>query len=189
MKTIPALVFLTLLPFSMVSADGAGGLYYGFQYYHDEWSSQDLESRYLGGFGYGVNSRGSRMGGFGFALLSDDPGNPGTVTGGFGGTITGREVNLGPLMLGLNVWAGVGGVKSRLDESGLNEAGSDKPRGYLALYGELNAEVGFALTPWFQLVVYGGIQGMGNLLPGSPFEDLLVYTPMIGGRLAWGSFR
>ena len=184
MKTITVVTIFAVFSLTMASADGAGGLYYGFQHYSGDWSSHDMGSRYLGGFGYGVNSQGSRVGGFGFALLSDDPKTPGTITGGFGGTITGREVNLGPLMLALNVWAGIGGVKSRL-----NEHQFDEPSRYLALYGELNAEAGFALTPWFQLIIYGGIQGMGNLLPGSPFEDVLVYTPVIGGRLAWGSFR
>ena len=33
----------------------------------------------------------------------------------------------------------------------------------------------------------GGIS-RGNLIPGTPFEDFLVYTPVVGVRVAWGKF-
>ena len=169
---------LLLLSGALLSADGAGGMFYGFQYYSENWSSHELGVKYIGGYGYGAGYRGSRVGGFGFAMIGDDE----LLTGGFGGTITGQEIGIGPMTAAVNIWLGMGGVRSKLIEN-------EDPRGYFALFGEINMEIGFALTPWFQVGVYGGLQGIGNVLPGEPFTDVAYYTPVIGCRLVWGSFR
>jgi len=53
----------------------------------------------------------------------------------------------------------------------------------------LNLELGIALSPWMQLVAFGAMQGVTNIIPGTPFNSVLYYSPAWGFRLNWGSFR
>jgi hypothetical protein len=53
---------------------------------------------------------------------------------------------------------------------------------------EITLELGIPINRWFMPSLYAGYQIAGNLAPGKPFEDFLVYTPVIGMRVAWGKF-
>jgi hypothetical protein len=160
-------------------AGGAGGVTYGNQYLDLDggWYSVDVEENTVGGFGYGVNRHGERIGGFGLAFFSFDPSV--VFAGGVGGLINGQQISLGPLTAAAVAWTGVGCLTT--DVPGL--AGS-----WVTLFFELDVEVGWAVTPWLQVCGYAGMQLMGNVSPGRPFEDFLFYTPTVGVRIAWGSF-
>ena len=115
MRVSKGLLILGLLLLSgvLLSADGAGGMFYGFQHYSENWTSHDLGVKYIGGYGYGGSSRGSRVGGFGLAMIGADE----SLTGGFGGSITGQSISIGPMTAAVNVWAGVGGIRTDLVEN------------------------------------------------------------------------
>jgi hypothetical protein len=160
--------------------DGAGGVTHGFQYWDLDcgWYSADVQEITIGGFGYGVSRRGERIGGFGLAFFSADPAV--VFEGGVGGLINGRQFSIGPLTAAAVAWTGIGCLKT--DVVGM--AGS-----WITLFLEADAEVGWALTPWMQLTCYGGVQLLANFEPHHPFdENMLFYTPVVGARIAWGSF-
>jgi hypothetical protein len=74
---------------------GAGGVTHGCQYLDNGWYSVDVSENTVGGFGYGVNRRGERIGGFGLAFFSTDPSVE--FEGGVGGLINGQQISIGPL--------------------------------------------------------------------------------------------
>jgi hypothetical protein len=152
---------------------------HGFQYLDLDggWYSADVGQNTVGGFGYGVTRSGQRIGGFGLAFFSTDPAVQ--FEGGVGGSISGQELRLGPVTLAAVMWTGVGGLKTNVP----GMAGE-----WFTLFFEGDVEVGLAVTPWMQLTGYGGVQLLANLAPGRPFEGMLFYTPVVGVRLAWGSF-
>lgn len=160
-------------------AGGAGGVTHGFQYLDLDggWYSVDVRENSVGGFGYGVNRHGERIGGFGLAFFSADPSV--AFEGGVGGLINGQQFSIGPLTAAAVAWTGVGCLHT--DVPGM--AGS-----WVTLFLEADVEVGWALTPWLQLTGYGGVQMMASLAPDEPFESMLFYTPTVGVRIAWGSF-
>ncbi len=176
MKKITILMIVLLVPVSVGFAySSGGGLTYGLQYCHPELTNQDIGLHTVGGYGYGTSRSGQRFGGFGMALFSDSN----ELVGGIGGNITGHEFVTWPVSLAVNLWTGVGGAKASLKD----------PGGYLIIFTELNLELGIALSPWMQLVVFGAMQGVANIIPGTPFDSVLYYSPAWGFRLNWGSFR
>jgi len=166
-----AAVLLLAIPAGLAFAGGAGGVGWGMQYYDPEYSSADAGFTYITGYGYGTTWGGSRMGGFGMAMISID----GMGAGGVGGMILGHEWSGGPLMAALTLWAGVGG-------------GGYQKGGYMIGFGEADFELGVRLTPWMQITAYAGYQAWGNLIPGYPFSRALLYTPVVGVRIGWGAY-
>ena len=159
---------------------GAGGMTHGFQYLDlaGGWYSHDVRENTIGGFGYGVNRYGERIGGFGLAFFSADPGIE--FEGGVGGLINGQQFSIGPLTAAAVAWTGIGCLTTNLP----GMAGS-----WITLFLEADLELSWALTPWLQATCYGGVQLMANLSPEDPFdENVLFYTPVVGVRFAWGSF-
>jgi hypothetical protein len=183
--TIMAAAAIALLAAVGAFADGAGGVTHGMQYldldrcYDLEggWYRADVGLQTVGGFGYGANRRGERVGGFGLAFYSDDPSVD--FAGGVGGLVNGQQLSVGPLTAAAVAWTGVGCVSS--DVPGL--AGS-----WIVAFAEIDLEVGWAITPWFQVSGYAGMQLMGNVTGGRPFDEFLFWTPVVGARVAWGSF-
>jgi len=176
---IPALaLLLALLAASPAVAGGAGGVLQGKQRFDPQFANYDLDTQYVGGFGYGVSDHGQRTGGFGLAFFSEP--DAGRFSGGVGGVLTGQEFRIGPFEVAANLWTGIGAVAK---ESLLGQ-----PDGWFVLFGQADVEVGLAILPWWQISSYAGVQLMANLAPGDPFEGLLVYTPVIGVRMAWGGF-
>ncbi len=170
--TVVFAVIMAIVPLSTAFAGGAGGALYGVQYFIPEWSSFDGQLTYVGGYGYGVSHRGARTGGFGMAFYSENGLGP---VGGVGGLMSGQELKLGPFMGAVDLLTGVGGVSTPMG-------------GYFVLFGEVDASLGFAIFDWMQASVYAGLQGMVNVCPGRPLQDMILYTPVVGIRIAWGSF-
>ena len=167
-----AVIVAVLVPAGVASAGGAGGVAFGAQYYDPGLSNGNHSFTYITGFGYGTSGvpSGRRFGGFGMAIIAAD----GTTAGGVGGMLLGHEFHSGPLVAGLTLSYGVGGIS-------YNDAG------YLVLFGEGEFELGVTL-PWMQLTAYAGFQAWGNLVPGFPLRNAVAYTPVLGVRMAWGSF-
>ncbi len=156
----------------------AGGILLGFQQYDPDLANQDMGCVMIGGFGYGVSSEGVRLGGFGMAALGGEgESGPSDLNCGIGGFITGWEFRTGPFVIAVNLWTGLGGAAYEASD----------PGGFMIAFGELSAELGLVLTRWMRLVGYMGLQAMGNLAPGRPFDELDLYTPVTGIRLSWGS--
>jgi len=187
MKQKLAIVLLVLIAASAVSAsaDGCGGMFYGLQTAEYPFlkdypvRNNSLGLIYYGGYGYGVSGR-SITGGFGFAL-SDTEGDTG-IAGGFGGVINGVRLSQWPVTISLISWTAVGGISTGNQES------ADGEEGYFAFMEEITLELGIPINRWFMPTLYAGYQVAGNLIPGKPFEDFLVYSPVVGVRVAWGKF-
>jgi hypothetical protein len=185
MKIGAAVAALLLLAAAAGFADGAGGVTHGMQYLDLEqwcdvdpgWYAADLGLITAGGFGWGANRRGERVGGFGLALYSDDPSIG--LAGGVGGLINGQQVSIGPFTAAAVAWTGVGCLT--VDAPVL--AGS-----WVVAFAEVDLEASWAVLPWLQLTGYAGLQVMGNVTGGRPFDEFLFWTPVVGARIAWGSF-
>jgi hypothetical protein len=176
--SIRALVALFLFPCSSLCfAGGGGGITFGSQWFDPMYSNNNIGISSAGGFGYG-SSGGQRIGGFGMVVYSGGPYfNATGLIGGIGGVINGWELRLRPFTLAMNVWTGVGGLRY----------GFIEPTGFMVGFGELNLELGVSVTRWMQVMGFAGIQVLGNLVPGIPFSALLLYTPVVGFRIAWGA--
>jgi hypothetical protein len=163
---------LLLLPAAFAAAGGAGGVGFGAQYFDPGLSSASHSLMYISGFGYGRSEVpfGERIGGFGMAMLSGD----GSTAGGVGGMLLGQEFRSGPIVAGLSILYGFGGV-------------AYQDGGYMILFAEGDFELGVVLL-WTQITAYAGIQAWGNLVPGVPLSAAMVYTPVLGVRVAWGAF-
>ena len=178
-KKLPWLVCSLLVIGSIHGfAGGGGGMTYGMHFQVPTLANYNLRAMYFGGYGYGTGSGGSRIGGFGCAILS----NSDTLefNGGFGGIITGKEFSRsGPVRLAVNLWLGLGGAGTNFGD----------PEGFFGLFMEGNFEIGFNILPWMQLTPYLGYQLIANLIPGLPVVGTLTYTPVFGLRLVWGNFN
>ena len=163
---------LLLLPAVLAAAGGAGGVGFGTQYFDPGLSSADHSLMYISGYGYGRSEVpfGQRIGGFGMAMLSSD----GSTAGGVGGMLLGQEFRSGPIVAGLTLLYGFGGV-------------AYQGGGYMILFGEADFDLGVVLL-WTQITAYAGLQAWGNLVPGLPLSAAVVYTPVLGVRVAWGAF-
>jgi len=177
MKATIITLVMAVLPACLGFAGGAGGTFYGMPYFDQDFSNYDIPVQSVGGFGYGVNNSGLRTGGFGMGFFGGSA--DGGLAGGVGGFMSGQEIRFGPVTIAVNLLTGLGGLGANL---------ADARGGYMVAFGQLDAECGFAVSPWMQISAYGGIMGMGNLLPGYPMQSLLYYTPIVGVRVAWGSF-
>jgi len=179
-RKIIVLVSLALvLPLAGAFAAGAGGVAWADQRSVQGLSTSAVSISEVGGFGYGVSASGQRTGGFGYAIYS--PEGSTTLTGGVGGVIFGQEGHAGPLTFALNLWTGLGGLSAGF-------AGTQS--GLAILFGEANFELGIAVTPWMQLAAYVGMQGLADINAHSGIGTrLATYSPVIGMRLAWGSFN
>ena len=168
---------LSVLPLSIAFAGGAGGLTWGQQFFDPALSNSDFPGTFSGGYGYGVTGHGQRIGGFGLAVRSLSP--TGGLDGGFGGLILGQEAHGGPFLFALNLWTGVGGLSANPALPG---------KGSLALFEELDVELGLGFIPWMELTGYAGMQAIMRVGSGSPLFRGALYTPVLGVRVAWGSF-
>ncbi len=162
----------------VASATAGGGVTSGAHTFVDGFSNYQLEATSMGGFGYGSSSRGTRVGGFGLSI--SDQAEPEDLVGGFGGVIASQELQLGLFTIAITSWTVVVGIRAR---------GVPGTGGYFALFEEVALEVGVAALPWIQLVGYAGFQVVGSVLPGVLISETLSYTPSIGLRVVWGSFR
>jgi hypothetical protein len=163
-------VLLAAAPLAM--AGGAGGIGFAMQAARLGLSNADPGMSSIMGYGYGVMGDGERIGGFGSALLSLNSGS----AGGVGGMMIGQELRAGPFVVAVTLWGGVGGA-----------AWNDE--GYMLAFGEADAEIGLRLLPWAQITFYAGYQVWGNVVPGVPMSSVYIYSPVMGIRLGWGSFR
>jgi len=175
-KVILLAAALIVLPLSLACAGGAGGLTWGQQYFDSRLSNVDSQGTFSGAYGYGVTRHGQRIGGFALAVRSLAPN--GALNGGFAGLITGQEMHAGPFLLAVNLWTGVGGLTPDPD---LPAAGS------LALFGELDLELGLGFISWMEVTGYAGMQAVTRAARGGGFTGSM-YTPVLGVRVAWGSF-
>lgn len=172
------IVFLMmLLPLSGLAALGGGGVFYGSNSsFGSELDNTDFAPgslSYVGGYGYGVDWNGTKIGGFGMSLVQN---NGEGLTGGFGGMLLGSYSRLGPFSFSGNALLGVGG---------LVVPGYYSVEGNLALLGQLDVELGFPVFPWFQVSGYGGLQ---VILPvGADISSMIRY-PVFGLRFTWGDF-
>ena len=166
---------LVALPLAAAGARGAGGLTWGQEILDPALSSADLGSSVLGAYGYGVNYAGRRTGGFALAVCSDSAAP--AVEGGFVGGIAGQEFRQYPLLMAVNLWAGLGG---------LTAGRGVPPEGSFAVFGEITAEIGFSL-PGMILSGYAGMQAMSAVSSSETFFTRAMYCPVVGVRLAWGS--
>jgi hypothetical protein len=166
------IALLAVLPVAAASAGGAGGTGFGAQYFDPGLSNVDHQLLYISGFGYGTSTvpYGRRIGGFGMAILSQDH----VGAGGVGGMLMGQEFRSGPIVAGITLFYGLGGM-------------AYEGAGYALLFGEADLELGISLL-WMQVTAYAGYQAWGNLVPGFPLRSAVVYTPVLGVRVAWGSF-
>ena len=168
---------LCVLPLSTACAGGAGGLTWGQQFVDSQLSNSDFQGTFSGGYGYGVTSHGQRIGGFGLAVRSSA--SSGSLDGGFGGLILGQEAHAGPFLLAINLWTGFGGLRG---DPSLPAGGS------LALFEELDFELGLGFIPWMEVTGYAGMQAIARVGAGRPLFSGVMYTPVLGVRVAWGSF-
>jgi hypothetical protein len=178
-KIMILVVAALALPLAGAFAAGAGGVAWADQRSVQGLSNGTVSISEVGGFGYGVNANGQRTGGFGYAIYS--PEGTSSVAGGVGGVIFGQEGHAGPLTFALNLWTGLGGLSATF-------AGTET--GLAILFGEANVELGIAVTPWMQLSAYVGMQGLADISAHTGIGTrLATYSPVVGMRLAWGSFN
>jgi hypothetical protein len=168
---------LGVLPLSVVFAGGAGGVTWGQELVDPSLSNFGLQTAFSGGYGYGVNRDGQRIGGFAVSLNTISAGP--SFGAAFVGVITGQEVHLGALVGALNLWTGIGGMSAN---PVLNTPDC------FALFGELDLEVGFGFTRAMRLTGYAGIQAIVSVMEGQPLFQNVIYAPVLGLRMAWGSF-
>ncbi len=167
---------LAVLPLVSAGARGAGGFTWGQEILDPTLSSASLSSGVLGVYGYDVTYGGRRAGAFALAIhsASDAP----VVEGGFIGGIAGQEFRQAPLLMAINLWAGVGGLS----------AGTGVPsEGSFAVVGELSAEIGFTAIPGVVVTGYAGLQAMSAVSSSETFFSRAMYCPVLGVRVAWGS--
>ena len=186
MKRLSILV-LILFSAMFAFADGGGGMYFGYQtsaypFLSDNYSFENnsLGLAYYGGFGYGVTSNRTIVGGFGMAIMDID--NDSGIAGGFGGVISGFRLLKEPISLSLMSMTGFGGIYT-------GDYATDSGDGFFALSEELTLELGIPIISWFMPTVYAGYQIIANVIPGRMFQTFLSYTPVFGIRLQWGDFH
>jgi hypothetical protein len=174
-KIVAVVVALAALPLSM--AFGSGGVSWGEQYLipeYPELANYDTQARFTALYGYSVTRGGMRNGGFVMGVHS--PNEECSLDGGFIGAISGQELKAGPFVISLNLWTGIGGVRRTFS------AGD----GTFALFGQADLELGLTLFPGMQVVGYGGMQAVADVLAWQPVSTAVYYTPVAGIRLAWG---
>ena len=199
-QTMKKIVFIFALLPSLVlwAQSGGGGVEYLYNLGADSFSTLSTWAddgtwiiaptaslTGVGGFGYGVDRSGSKVGGFGFGFWEEE--NSGTanavpntdgVAGGFGGVIHGSQNKIGPFLLSANTRVGAGGIS-------LGTQSKNKETGFFALYGAVDGELGVILTPYLAVSAYIGLSGIMGF-PGS--APIVQGIPASGIRITWGSF-
>lgn len=164
-----------LLPLAWAGAREAGGFTWGQEILDPALSNDALDSQVLGVYGYGVDYAGRRAGAFALAIHST--GDSPVVEGGFVGGIAGQELRRYPLLMAINLWAGLGGLS----------AGNGVPTGgSFAMFGEITAEIGLTAIPGVVITGYGGLQAMSAVSSSEPLFSRAMYCPILGIRVAWG---
>jgi hypothetical protein len=180
MKSLKTGIFaaaMLVLPLA-VYAGGGGGLTWGEQYFASSaLSNTDLQTSTAGVYGYGVTRGSQRVGGFAMAIHTTSPMQ--AMDGGFVGAIAGQEMRAGPFTAALDLWTGFGGLAA------IPALGTS---GAFALFGELSLELGLTGIPGVMLTGYAGMQAIAAVQPDQALFGKVMYTPVIGMRLAWGSF-
>jgi hypothetical protein len=191
-RTVLACALACILPsLALAQSGGAGGPTIGATM--PAWNPDFLPAvkggrlLRMGAIGYGVSGDGTIFGGFGYGLfdakLLDDPyagrldPSSNLSSGGVGGVISGYRLGSGDIAhLDLAVKLGAGGISST------------RLRGWAVLYAEPYAELGLRVTPWMRLTASAGYMLMANLVPGTPFEELVLRAPTLDFGLSFGSF-
>ncbi len=174
LRRIAALIVLACLP--LAAAFAAGGISWGEQYLlpeYPELANYATDTQSTAVYGYTTTGFGMRNGGFVLGLHG--PENECDWKGGFIGGISGQELRVGPFLLAVDLWTGIGGVASA--------AGAD---GNLALFGQLDVELGVRILRGVHLVGYAGMQAIADVLAWDPVSAAVYYTPVAGLRLAFG---
>ena len=143
----------------------------------------------VGGFGYGVGRDGFKTGGFGIgfwdtgidATVPAVGGNVQSISGGFGGILSGTQHRFGPVVFALNTRVAAGGVAAKVQP----ESGKAYNGGSFALLAGADIELGVTFTRW--MLVSGFVGVTGGVGFGSP-DPVFVAVPTIGARITWGSF-
>lgn len=176
---------------ALAQSGGAGGPTLGATM--PEWNpdfmpaASDARLLRIGAVGYGVSRDGTIIGGFGYGLIAAElfdaaprgrlDTSSASPAGGVGGLVSGYRLGSGDFAhLDLAVKLGAGGMSS------------GRMRGWAVLYAEPYAELGLRVAPWLRLTASAGYMLMANLVPGTPFEDLLLRSPTLDFGLAFGSF-
>ena len=169
MRLVLIAALLLAVPAGFAIAGGFGGIGVGGPYFQSAANGPLMGVSSVTAFGYSVNDEGDRVGGFGLGLFTP----AGSAEGGAGGLLAGHEWRLGPAFLALNLWGGVGGLRSG-------------DMGYLLVFGQADLEIGILWLPWMEITFYAGYQTWGNLFPGVPFASAVSAAPILGMRMAWG---
>ena len=173
----------------LAEAGGAGGILFGTV--QPGWNptflpaaDMPLELESMGGFGYGLSSRGAITGGFGMAmldtgLLGADTDDSKHLAAGFGGMLMGRRIIAGEgVNLDFSARLGLGGLAIK----------DGTWRGWAAFYAEPRVELGIGFAPWMRLSAALGYLLIGNLVPGAACEELFLRSPTLDITIAWGKF-
>lgn len=81
--------------------------------------------------------------------------------------------------MAINFWTGFGGLSA---DPALPTAGSP------ALFEEIDVELGLGFIPWMEVTGYAGMQAIARIGAGHSLFSGVMYTPVVGVRVAWGSF-
>jgi hypothetical protein len=180
-----------LASLALAQSGGAGGPSFGTTM--PEWNPDFMPAAAgarllrIGAIGYGVSADGTIIGGFGYGLIDaglldespyqrPDPSSS-LLAGGVGGLVSGYRLGAGDFAhLDLAAKLGAGGMSS------------GRLRGWAVLYAEPYAELGLRFAPWMRLTASVGYMFMASMIPGTPFEDLVLRSPTLDVGLAFGSF-
>jgi hypothetical protein len=185
MKTVSVILVLLTVICAGVSADGGGGVLFGYQsatypfFENYDVRNNNMGLTYSGGYGYGIDQNGVIGGGFGYGIF--DATEKTEIGGGFGGFISGKRLLTRPVTISIVSWTGFGGMSTGTYET-------DSGSGFFCVLEEIDLEIGLPVFSWFMPTVFVGYQVVGNVVPGQMFETFLSYTPVFGMRIQWGSF-
>lgn len=183
MKKIYAVLFMCAS--LMMFAEGAGGVMYGNWTGSALFSNTDADIEFTAGFGYGVDEKGFKTGGFGLYLSEEDRYNSFAFSGAYGGLISGYQYSLDPVYIGLDLWAGIGYTQDSYDYT------TNTSRfGGVSFMGLISAEAGVQVFPWMAIALVGGVQA---ILPFSEIRHLdegssSLYSTFLALKVSWGSF-
>ena len=166
-----------LVGLPLAAAFAAGGVSWGEQYLVPECpelSNYVTDAQFTAVYGYGTTGFGMRNGGFVLGVRA--PGEDTSWEGGFIGAISGQELRVGPFMVALNLWTGVGGLHGPFE--------SCDPS--FAFFGQADLELGFRLFRGVWMVGYAGMQAIADVLTWQPVSTAVYYTPVAGVRLSFG---
>ena len=142
-------------------------------------------------FGYGITSRGWKIGGFGIGYHTDAlrlsvPAENLLITrsaGGFGGVISGGAGSFGVWAYSFNVRLGAGGLA--VEGEWMTPSAGRFVTGEFAAYGALELELGITIVP--AMLVSGFIAVEALVIPA--FSTLIAAAiPTAGIRITWGAF-